>query len=115
MAVALTSGVTLKKLSGGSPIMVVQGRLTFSGSYATGGDPFNFANQFGFTDNSPFYVLIFGIAGFIYQYDYTNNKIFVYCNTAGGANAALGEHTAAGYAAGVSGDTVTFVAFFARG
>lgn len=77
-----------------------------SGSYATGGDTIDFTLLVGFTTKQPDVVMITGIAGFIYQYDSVNKKMFVYTNTAGGANAPLGEHTAAAYAAGVAADTI---------
>lgn len=100
----------------------VIGALTFSSTYATGGDAFDFQSgptvSVGTavkTSKQPSIVLIEGKAGFVFQYDYAAKKILAYSNTAGGANAALGEHTAAAYAAGITGDSVKFYAIYPRG
>jgi hypothetical protein len=87
-------------------------QLTASGSYSTGGDSVDLATVVGMTNRKPDFVEIAGIAGFVYQYDQANKKVLVYCNTAGGSNAALGEHTAATYATGVSGDTILALAYW---
>jgi hypothetical protein len=107
---ALTAAV-LKKTSSGGAITALFS-IVASGSYATGGDPLDFAPLVGYTNRQPSFVDINGKAGFEYKYDLANKKMFVYCNTAGGANAALGEHTAATYAAGVSGDTIVAMAIW---
>lgn len=83
-----------------------------SGNYATGGDSLDLQPLMGITTKQPDMVFISGKAGFVYPYDLANKKMLVFCNTAGGANAALGEHTAAAYAAGVTGDTIIAVAFW---
>lgn len=80
--------------------------IVASGNYVANGDPVDFAVAGGFTNRQPDFVTIVGKAGFVYQYDFANKKVFVYTNTAGAANAPLGEHTAAAYAAGVTGDTI---------
>lgn len=85
--------------------------LTPSGTYPTGGDPVDFAG-FAPLGRQPKAVIIFGKAGFVYQYDLANKKMFVYCNTAGGANNALGEHTNAAYVAGVTGDVIVALVLF---
>lgn len=83
------------------------GTLAASGSYATGGDAIDFTNLGSILRaKDPLFVEVQGIAGFVYQYNRVTKKLLVYCNTAGGANAPLGEHTAAAYAAGVTGDTI---------
>lgn len=89
------------------------GTIVASGNYATGGDTVDFT-QLGsiIRAKDPLFVEIQGIAGFVYQYNPVTKKVLVYCNTAGGANAPLGEHTAAAYAAGVSGDTIRIRAIF---
>ncbi len=94
--------------------MEVYGTLVASGSYATGGDTVDFT-QLGsiYRAKDPLFVDIQGKAGFIYQYDITNKKVLVYTNTAGGANNPLGEHTAAAYVAGVTGDTIRVRMVFA--
>lgn len=116
------SGTITRSWHDGKMIHVI-GTISFSGSYSTGGDTFDLTASLvdarpGFTgmqtNKQPEYVDIAGKAGFVYTYDMANKKIMVYTNTAGGANNALGEHTAAAYAAGVTGDTVKFYAIFPR-
>lgn len=110
MAMTFTqSGKRRQSLAG----IMVPGTLAASDSYATGGDAVDF-RQLGsiYRAKDPYLVIAMGKAGFVYQYDYANRKMLVFCNTAGGANAALGEHTAAAYAAGVSGDTIKCLLFF---
>lgn len=93
----------------------VFGTLTPTGSYATGGDVVDFT-QLGsvYRAKDPLIVEITGKAGFVYQYDVVNKKVLVFCNTAGGANAALGEHTAIAYVAGVTGDLIRVRMAFAK-
>lgn len=74
--------------------------LTLSGTYPTLGDPVDFVGLAPLA-KQPKYVQIMSKAGFVYQYDLANKKLITYCNTAGGANAALGEHTNATYVAGI--------------
>jgi hypothetical protein len=104
---ALT-GTRLKRADAGGMVTGLFS-VVASGSYATGGDSIDFNPLMGFINRQPDQVIITGKAGFVYQYDLINKKMFVYCNTAGGANAALGEHTAATYAAGVAGDSILAV------
>lgn len=85
-----------------------------SGTYPTGGDAADFGGLIGYTDKQPIDVDIRGKAGFVYQYDYQNKKMFVYCNTAGGANAPLGEHTNIAYVAGVTGDVIIAMVRYAK-
>ena len=103
MAVTLTM---LKRSKGGSGLRALV-QVVFSGNYPANGEPVDFSAVVGFTNREPDDVDVMGKAGFVYQYDPVNDKILVYCNTAGGANAPLGEHTAAAYAAGVTGDSIT--------
>lgn len=118
MAVALTK----KALLAGGPEARLYFTLVFSGTYPTGGETLNFAALGPTGKAAPLDVKITGIAGFVYTHqgpaagthDATNGRVQVYCNTAGASNAPLGEHTAATYAAGVSGDTVSGVAVFAQ-
>lgn len=95
--------------------MEVFGTLVASGSYATGGDTIDFT-QLGsiIRAKDPLFVEVNGIAGFVYQYNRVTKKLLVYANTAGGSNAPLGEHTAAAYAAGVTGDTIRVRMVFAK-
>lgn len=102
----------------------VLGTITFSGSYPTGGELLNMVTSLSnsiqgggsgvWTVKQPNWVSITGKGGFEYMYDYSNQKVMVYTNTAGGANGNLGEHTAAAYAAGVTADIVKFYAIFPR-
>jgi hypothetical protein len=108
MALAVSG---IKRKADGQGI-IAHGKITASGNYSTGGDALNLSSAIGYTNRKPDIVLITGKAGFIYQYDHVNLTMFVYCNTAGGANNALGEHTAAGYVAGVTGDDIRFLAFW---
>ena len=91
------------------------GTIVASGNYAAGGDTLDLT-QLGsiLRAKDPLFVEIQGISGFVYQYNPTTKKVLVYCNTAGGANAPLGEHTAAAYAAGVTGDTIRMRAVFPK-
>ena len=102
MALALTM---LKRNKAGSGLKALV-QLTFSGNYPAGGELMDISAVVGFSNREPDDVNIYGKGGFVYQYDAANDKVFVYCNTAGGANAPLGEHTAAAYAAGVAADIV---------
>jgi len=103
---------TMLKRSGADGMLVGVFSVVASGSYATGGDTLDFGTLIGYTNRQPSSVSISGKAGFVYQYDLANKKMLVYCNTAGGANSALGEHTAAGYVAGVTGDTIIAIALW---
>lgn len=89
--------------------------LTFSGSYTTGGDTVDLSGKVP-TAKAPIFALVAGIAGFPYQWvvgtTLANGKVMVRINDAGGANAPNAEHSAAGYAAGVTGDTVKAIFFF---
>jgi hypothetical protein len=104
--------VSNQKRQGG----LVKGQLTASGSYATGGDTFDTTVllQPGIA-RVPFDVLFKSRDGYVYSFVPNANpalcKVKVLCNTAGGANAALGEHTAAAYNAAVIADEITFTAF----
>lgn len=83
------------------------GVLTPSGNYATDGDVIDFTALGSYwRSKNPLFVMIQGKAGFVYQYDIENKKVLVFTNTAGAANAALGQHTAAAYVAGVTGDVI---------
>lgn len=102
MAVSLA---VLKRSKSGNGIDA-QVQLTFSGTYPTGGEAVSFEAAVGITNRPPSNVMVAGKAGFLYQYDSLNKKVLVLCNTAGGANLRMDEHTAATYVAGVSGDVV---------
>jgi hypothetical protein len=108
MALALSK----VKRHGGLQGIMISGQITASGSYAASGDALDFSTIAGITNRRPDFVLVTGIAGFIYAYDIANKKLWCYCNTAGGANTALGEVSAGAYPAGITGDTITFLAFW---
>lgn len=107
---ALT-GTRLKAGKSGNTFVAVFS-VVASGNYATGGDSLDFGTIVSYTNRQPDMVLISGMAGFVYQYDLVNKKMLVFCNTAGGANAALGEHTAAAYVAGVTGDSIRAICYW---
>lgn len=110
MAVTATKDVVLR----GNNFILGLATLVFTGSYAALGDPLDFGAVFGMlTTKQPKRALIHGKAGFIYTYDLVNKKVMVFCNTAGGANLPLVEHTAIAYVAGVTGDVVEAWVLFA--
>lgn len=89
--------------------MTVLANVVFSGSYATGGELYDFAAvQWGYIQ--PIWVHIQGKAGYFYEYDFTNKKIIVRQQinpaAAGGADVPFSELAAAAYPAGVTGDSV---------
>lgn len=83
------------------------GTLVFSGSYPAGGEALNLATALS-TPSAPLSVQILGQAGYVYQWDRTNNKVMVR-QSAAAAN-PLGELPAAGYPGGVTGDVVRLYA-----
>lgn len=83
------------------------GTIVFSGSYATGGEAINLASVMNIP-NPPLQVTVLGQAGYIYQWDRTNNKLMVR-QSAAAAN-PLGELPAAAYPAGVTSDIVRIYA-----
>ncbi len=102
----------IKKIKENRSFSVVA-TLVFSGTYPTNGEPLDISSYYPYVSaRQPDVVQVQGKAGFVYSYDPVNKKIFVYTNTAGGANSALGEHTNAAYVAGVTGDTITLFAMW---
>jgi hypothetical protein len=88
-------------------------QVTVSGNYATGGDVLAIDALYRYGGTSRLLGAWFwGKNGFVYMWDQATKKFMVFCNTAGGANAALGEHTAAAYAAGVASDVIYGMALF---
>lgn len=90
----------------------VFGTVVLSGSYpGAPGEPMDLGGMNPLISNrQPDRVLILGNNGIIYSYDKVNKTIRVWTNSAGGVNAALTEHSAVGYVAAVTGDTVIFEA-----
>lgn len=99
-------------------IVRAYGTATVSGTYTTGGDTFSLAHGKLPFSKPPLFLRAVGIAGFVYQFvkgsTLVNGLMKIFCNTAGGSNAALGEHTAASVVAGVTGDTIRWEAAFVR-
>lgn len=89
-------------------------RVTPSGSYSTGGDTLD-TTALNAT-KVPLFILFVSQAGYVYTFvpgaNPTVGKMMVFCNTAGASNAGLGEHTAATYNAGVTGDVIDGIAFY---
>lgn len=100
MALAV-SGVKKRQIAGA---LIVAFEVTPSGNYATNGEVLApTLESMHFQGKSPDFVTVYGKAGFVFQYDHVNKKLLTYTNTAGAANAALGEHTAVAYVAGITG------------
>lgn len=111
---ALAATVTNKAVLPG--FVIAAGNLTFSGNYSAGGESLNLNTVVTGvpTNKAPAFVQIEGKGGYKYEYDHANKKVMVRVNTGAAANAALPEHTAAAYAAGVSGDAPKFFAVIPR-
>lgn len=88
---------------------IVIGKFTFSGNYTTGGLDLTATWKTADVKSSskPHEVSCHGLDIYLYQYDYTNNKLLIRDTSASGA-----EISAAALPAGVTGDTVSFVAYF---
>lgn len=90
------------KFSNGLDIFV---GLTFSGSYPANGEPLDFATLSQITNRQPSRVeILANTAAVVFTYDKVLKTIRIWCNSAGGANGVLTEHTTAGYIASVTGD-----------
>lgn len=100
MALAIT-GIKKRQVAG---MLIAAFEVTPTGNYATNGEVVApTIESMHFQGKAPDLVTVYGKAGFVFQYDHVNKKLLTYCNTAGAANAALGEHTAAAYVAGITG------------
>lgn len=112
MPLAVT--VNKKKYSG--KWLEVMMTIVPSGTYPTGGDTLNLSALGIQSSLVPYFVVIYGIAGFLYSWvpgtTQANGKMKVLVATTGGANIPLAEHTNVTYVAGVSGDTITMKAQF---
>lgn len=102
--------VTILKKVAITKHLLVYGTLAFSGTYPTGGEAIDLKPVLGKTKD-PLFMDINGKAGFQYAWDRVAGKVMIFTNSAGGANAALTEHTNAAVVAGVTGDTIDFIAF----
>lgn len=114
----MAAAATINEVFDHGQVIEVVGTIAFTGNYTTGGDTLSLASAKVPSSEAPIDVDINGKAGFVYQFDkgttLANGKVLVFCNTAGAANAALGEHTAVALVAGVTGDTVRFRALFKK-
>lgn len=114
MAMAVTAAST--SIVDLPPYWLVTFKLTASGNYTTGGD--SLASIFTGMDfkssAKPLMIVAQGIAGYKYEYDYTNNKMLTReCAAAGSPLAEIpGSPTA--YPAGVTGDTITCLGIFQK-
>lgn len=107
------SSVTLLR---GVNFIVAFFTITAASNYATGGEiptpTIQALNRF--TGRPPLLVIIQGKAGYAYEYDSATGKVLVRVATTTGANIGLAEHSAAAYAAGVTGDVIRGMAIFAN-
>ena len=116
---ALSTGTVTVKDSWYDMRQEVVGTIAFGANpltYAAGGlvTPFNVPGVK--STQPPSDVWIRGIGGFIYVYvpgtDITLGKVMVFTEGTVATNAPLIEHSVAALVAGVSGDTITFHAWF---
>ena len=101
-------------------LVMARGTLALSGSYVGGGEDMSSAwtGLIPGSTKKPVDMTVHGEAGYVYEYDFANDKLLVREQTdpadTGGANIPLVELAAAAYPAGVSGDTIRFVAYFEK-
>ena len=112
--------VTINNVDVTQDSFLVRGTLAASGSYVAGGDTLDFSGQGNLpVATPPRDLFVHGVAGFVYEFVrgalLTNSKLKVRGHTPTSATAGvipLEEITAAAYPAGVTGDTISFVAVF---
>jgi hypothetical protein len=110
MALAVT--VSYIDAPAGSQFVHAYGTLTFSGSYATGGEAVTWqglgtqGTQIP-SSQAPTKVYVDGINGYYYQWVASTGKVKI-------STTAATELTATTYPAGVTGDAVTFEAIFLK-
>ncbi len=110
VAIATTFKPVIQKLG---TLTLVLFQVTPSGSYATGGDTLDLKPLYRYGgSNKLLFATFFSKAGYVYQYDVANTKLMTRIATTTGANIGLAEHSAAAYAAGVTGDTIYGMALF---
>lgn len=113
MALVTTGANKPRKLRGNNFLLVVFTVTADTGAnYAAGGESLDLKGLNLTSPKQPVFVHLIGKAGFVYQYDLAAKKVFIYLNTAGGADAPLGEHSNAAPVAGVLGDVITGFALF---
>lgn len=106
---------------GGGSFFIVTGTIAFSGSYSAT-EALSFAVQNLPVTKAPKHVHIYGLAGYVYTYqraatapNAANGEVQVWhADYDAVADGALIEIPVAAYPAGVSGDTVRFMAVFER-
>lgn len=107
MAVTFTPDI---RGSGASPVALaggywlVAGTLTFSGSYAAGGDTFDFTKLFPAMGVIRKVWFLTQVRGFTAEYDVTNKKIKLWVATA--TTPTTAEHGAAAYDSDFTGSPV---------
>jgi hypothetical protein len=91
--------------------LVVIGTLAFSGNYSTGGVDISatFKTADIKTTQKPDRLTVEGIGIYIYQFDRANNKLLI--RDGSSSNAQIAAST---LPAGVTGDTVSFTAWFPK-
>ena len=104
---ALAVAVT-KRLKFNNGVMVI-GAITASGSYTTGGEALALTTLSGL-NRAPAKVEIVGKAGYKYEWDAANAKMLT--RQCAAASNPMAEISAAAYPAGVTGDTITFTAYY---
>lgn len=92
--------------------------LTFSGSYTTGGEACDLRPLIGWVTGRDPYSVYFeqdGSGGYKLSYNHTNRTVQVFIEQTIATNTPLGEHTAAAYGAGITGDTtIRLIANFSK-
>jgi hypothetical protein len=88
-----------------------------SDTYATGGLALGVAEFAGkvpvASGQAPKHLIATGIAGYVYEFKKATNRLQIRAQTnAAAEDAPLGELAASAIPAGVSGDTITFIALF---
>jgi len=92
----------------GLGVKMISGTIAFDSSYDSGGEALDLSYFF---PTKVFIVIIPSVAGYVFQYDYTNKKVLVFWHDYnGGADAPLIEVTAATNLATALAD-VRFLAF----
>ena len=112
--------VTINNVDHAADSLYVRGSVSASGSYTAGGDTLDFSGKGDLPASTPPRdVFIHGVSGFVYEFvrgaTLTNNKVKVRGQQPTSATTgviALDEIAAAAYPAGVTGDTISFLAVF---
>lgn len=95
------------------PRLMVEGTLTFSGNYATGGEIPTFSGL-KTSKSTPLTMLITALAGYVFAYDRGTGKVLIFQDATPAAAAPLPQLAAAAYPAGLTGVTTYFTAYFKK-